>query len=74
MPRLKQASGPSTNPLRRAMQRMSTLQKEIATASLLEDDDLIDETLAERYGMTAGAIRIERRLATRQIQEAIYSR
>ena len=56
------------------MQRMSTLQKEIATASLLEDDDLIDETLAERYGMTAGAIRIERRLATRQIQEAIYSR
>jgi hypothetical protein len=74
MPKVKQIPGSGMNPLRRALQRMSPLQKEIAAAVLMEDDELVDESLAERYGMTAGAIRIERRLAARQIHDAIYSR
>jgi len=51
--------------------RMSPLQREIADALITGEDTGVDEVLAERYGMTPGAIRIERAQARRFLQEAL---
>jgi len=65
------------NPLRRvvakALGRMSPLQREITAGLLTCDEDWSDERLAERYGTTSGAVRIERAQARRFLQEALES-
>ena len=66
----------TTSRLRRSVARvfhqMSPLQREIADA-LVTGGDEDDEGLAERHGMTPGAVRIERAQARRLLQEALGS-
>jgi hypothetical protein len=52
--------------------RLSPLQREVADALLRDDDPRTDETLAERYGTTPDAIRIERTLAERRLHQDLY--
>jgi len=54
----------------RAMGRMSPLQREIA-AGLMSDQD--DDRIAERYGTTSGAVRIERAQARRFLRERLVT-
>jgi len=67
----------SAKKLHRAManvlHRMSPLQREITRALMAGDDPGDDEVIAERHGMTPGAIRIERAQARRFLQEALGS-
>jgi hypothetical protein len=65
----------NANPLRRlarTLDRMSPLQRD-ASAGLMSGDDRWndDERLAERYGTTPGAVRIERLQARRFLQETL---
>jgi hypothetical protein len=53
------------------LDRLSPLQREITDALITGDDRSDDEGLAERHGMTPGAIRIERIQALRFLQEAL---
>ena len=63
--------------LHRAManvfKRMSPLQREVADALIAGEDWGDDDVIAERYGMTPGAIRIERAQARRFLREALGS-
>ena len=52
--------------------RMSALQRDVADTLLTDDDPRTDETLAERYGITLDAIRIERGLARRRLEAASH--
>jgi hypothetical protein len=52
---------------------MSPLQRDVTAAFFSGDDRWEDEALAERYGTTPGAIRIERGQARRLLQEALAS-
>lgn len=67
----------SARSLHRAMaevlNRMSPLQREITDALIAGEDPGDDERIAERHGMTPGAIRIERDQARRILQEALGS-
>jgi hypothetical protein len=69
--------GMHDHPLRkrfvRAVRRMSPLQREIASGLLTDEDDWADERLAERYGTTSGAVRIERAQARRFLWEVFES-
>ena len=64
----------NANPLRRLAQtldRMSPLQRDASAGLMSGDDRWSDEHLAERYGTTPGAVRIERRQARRFLQETL---
>ena len=65
----------SARRLHRAManvfDRMSPVQRDIADAMIAGEDPGDDEVIAERHGMTPGAIRIERAQARRFLQEAL---
>ena len=67
----------NARPLHRAMakvfNRMSPLQREIADALIAGEDPRDDEVIAERYGITPGAIRIERAQARRFLREGLGS-
>ncbi|HVE42666.1 MAG TPA: hypothetical protein VNM14_22490 [Planctomycetota bacterium] len=52
---------------------MSPVQREIADTLIAGEDPGDDEAMAERYGMTPGAIRIECAQARRFLQEALGS-
>lgn len=54
--------------------RMSALQRDVADTLLTDDDPRSDERLAERYGTTLDAIRIERSLARKRLEEASVER
>ncbi len=54
--------------------RLSEFQREVTDALLRDDDPRTDETLAERYGTTLDAVRIERLLAERRLREATRGR
>jgi hypothetical protein len=56
-----------------ALNRMSPVQREITAGLLTGEDDGDDDCLAERYGMTTGAVRIERAQARHFLQEALQS-
>jgi hypothetical protein len=58
----------------RFMVGMSSLQREITEALMTDDDRWADESLAERYGTTLDAIRIERALARRRLSEILHER
>ena len=64
--------------LRRSVARylvgMSSLQREITEALMTDDDRWADESLAERYGTTLDAIRIERRLARGRLAQILHER
>ena len=49
--------------------RMSPLQRHVVDTLLTDDDLRTDESLAERYGTTIDAIRIERTLAQKRLAE-----
>ena len=51
--------------------RMSPLQRELTDALIAGEDPGDDEVIAERHGMTPGAIRIERAQARRILQDAL---
>ena len=55
----------------KVLSQMSPLQREIADSMIAGEDPGDDEILAERHGMTPGAIRIERAQARRLLQEAL---
>jgi hypothetical protein len=48
---------------------MSPLQRHVVDTLLTDDDPRTDESLAERYGTTIDAIRIERTLAQKRLAE-----
>jgi hypothetical protein len=54
--------------------RMGPLQREVADQMLTDDDLRSDEGLAERYATTLGAIRIERSLARKRLEEQSHER
>lgn len=54
--------------------RMSPLQRAVVDALLTDDDARTDESLADRYGTTPDAIRIERTLARQRLEEQSHRR
>ena len=59
--------------LSKVFNRMSPLQREMADALITGEAPGDDEVIAERYGMTPGAIRIECAQARRFLLEALGS-
>jgi hypothetical protein len=60
--------------LEETVDELPLLQRVIASGLMTEEEDAVDESLADRFGTTRDAVRIERQLATRKIREALYSR
>lgn len=60
--------------VRDAWERLSVLQQEILFADLAGDDESGDEAIATRFGTTASAVRVERILARRRLNEALLGR
>ena len=57
--------------VRDAWERLSVLQQEILSADLAGDDEVDDEEIATRFGTTAAAVRVERILARRRLNDAL---
>jgi len=57
--------------VRDAWERLSVLQRQILSADLAGDDEVDDEQIATRFGTTAAAVRVERILARRRLNEAL---
>ena len=57
--------------VRDAWERLSVLQQEILSADLAGDDEVDDEEIAARFGTTAAAVRVERILARRRLNDAL---
>lgn len=55
----------------KVLDRMSPVQRDVADDLIAGDGPGDDEVLAERHGMTPGAVRIERAQARRILQEAL---
>ena len=53
---------------------LSTLQREILSAALSGDDECCDEEIAGRWGTTAAAVRMERILARRRLNDVLLGR
>jgi hypothetical protein len=60
--------------VRDAWRELSVLQREILSADLAGDDESGDESIAARHGTTAAAVRVERILARRRLNEALPDR
>ena len=54
-----------------AWEHLSVLQREILSADLAGDDEHDDEVIAARFGTTAAAVRVERILARRRLNDAL---
>jgi hypothetical protein len=63
--------GPSTRRIRDAWSRLSVLQRDILSAALSGDDECSDDEIAHRHGTTAAAIRVERILARRRLNDVL---
>ena len=57
-----------------AWELLSVLQQEILSADLAGDDESDDEDIATRFGTTAAAVRVERILARRRLNDALLGR
>jgi hypothetical protein len=57
--------------VRDAWERLSVLQQEILSADLSGVGDVDDEEMAHRFGTTAAAVRVERILARRRLNDAL---
>lgn len=57
--------------VRDAWERLSVLQRDILSADLAGDDEIDDEEIATRFGTTAAAVRVERILARRRLNDAL---
>jgi hypothetical protein len=64
-------SGDARRRLRDAWQHLSVLQRDLLTAALSGDDESSDEEIAGRYGTTAAAVRVERILARRRLNDVL---
>ena len=60
--------------VREAWRDLSPLQREILSADLAGDHEVDDEAIAARFGITAAAVRVERILARRRLNEALPGR
>lgn len=60
--------------VRDAWERLSVLQQEILFGDLAGGDESGDEAIAARFGTTASAVRVERILARRRLNEALLGR
>jgi hypothetical protein len=60
--------------VRDAWECLSVLQQEILSADLAGDDESDDEGIATRFGTTAAAVRVERILARRRLNDALLGR
>ena len=60
--------------VRDAWENLSVLQQEILSADLAGDDEVDDEEIATRFGTTAAAVRVERILARRRLNDALLGR
>ena len=59
--------------LRDAWSRLSALQRDILSAAFSGDDECEDDAIAYRHGLTAEAIRVERILARRRLNDVLLS-
>ena len=57
--------------LRVAWSRLSALQRDILSAAISGDDENDDDAIAQRHGLTAEAIRVERILARRRLNDVL---
>ena len=57
--------------VRDAWETLSVLQRVILSADLAGDDEVDDEEIATRFGTTAAAVRVERILARRRLNDAL---
>lgn len=57
--------------LRDAWSRLSALQRDILSAAFSGDDESDDDAIARRHGLTAEAIRVERILARRRLNDVL---
>jgi len=57
-----------------AWECLSVLQQEILSADLAGEDEIDDEEIATRFGTTAAAVRVERILARRRLNDALLGR
>lgn len=60
--------------VRDAWERLSVFQQEILSSDLSGLDETGDEELAHRFGTTAAAVRVERILARRRLNDALLGR
>ena len=60
--------------LRAALAGLSSIQREIIIAALTGDDECLDGEIADRHGMSAAAVRLERILARRHLNESLPKR
>ncbi len=54
-----------------AWSRLSALQRDILSAAFSGDDECDDEAIARRHGITEAAIRVERILARRRLNDVL---
>jgi len=57
-----------------AVDELPAVQRVIASGLMTDEDDAVDESLADRFGTTMDAVRIERRLAARRLREILHAR
>ncbi len=57
--------------LGKALAQLSPLQRELVFALMRGEDESADESIAERHGLTPGALRVERFLARKRLNEAL---
>ena len=60
--------------LQAALAGLSSIQREIIFAGLTGDDECLDEEIADRHGTSAAAVRLERILARRQLNESLLGK
>ena len=58
--------------LRAALAGLSSIQRDIIIAALTGDDECLDEEIADRHGTSAAAVRTERILARRRLNETFF--
>lgn len=58
--------------LKAALEGLSSIQRDIILAALTGDDECLDEEIADRHGTSTSAVRLERILARRRLNETIF--
>lgn len=59
--------------LRQALDGLSSIQRDIIIAALSGDDECLDEEIADRHGTNPAAVRLERILARRRLNESLLN-
>jgi hypothetical protein len=72
MKRVERPSADWKQVIEEAVDELPAVQRVIASGLMTDEEDAVDESLADRFGTTPGAVRIERRLAARRLRELLY--